>query len=380
MRASALFFAIIVAASLFADHALLQELGPTGPSPYDVVDGWMKPFASEGFAWGGNSGVFAESPDRIFVVQRGETRLPDPIPPGFAGFVGSIGLNALRPDGRRVWRNCIFVVDGDGNLVETWDQWDHLFEGSDGPGPHRVRISPYDPERRVWVVHETGHQIFVFSNDGSELLMTLGEKDVGANDESHFGRPQDVAFLPDGRILVADGLDNSRVVILDAEGNYITEFGEQGSGRGQFDDVHALATGPDGRIFVADRGNRRIQVFNQTTRAAAWYHPTIAPVAVWTGFNLPLDIIVSGYDVWVSDASPPKIVNLDLNGNREYTWYLASEEPGRFREMHSFAVDADGNLYGSDNQLGRTQKFVPRTDADPTLLLGEPYVAVGPGP
>ena len=133
----------------------------------------------------------------------------------------------------------------------------------------------------MWVIHETGHQIFVFSNDGSELLMTLGEKDVGANGESHFGRPQDVAFLPDGRILVADGLDNSRVLILDAEGNYITEFGEQGTGRGQFNGVHAVATGPDGRIFVADRDNKRVQVFNQTTQAAAWYHPTIAPIAVW---------------------------------------------------------------------------------------------------
>ena len=376
MRISVLVLAVVVAAGLLTGPVSLQDVGPTGPSPYDVVDGWMKPFASEGFAWGGHSGVFAESPDRIFVVQRGETQLPDPVPPGFAGFVGSIGLNPLQ-GGERVWQNCIFVVDGDGNVIEVWDQWDHLFEGSDGRGPHRIRISPYDPERRVWVIDESGHQIFVFSNDGSELLMTLGEKDVGANDESHFGRPQDVAFLPDGRIVVADGLDNSRVLILDAEGNYITEFGEQGTRAGQFNGVHAVATGPDGRIFVADRDNKRVQVFNQSTRST-WYHPTIAPIAVWP-FDLPLDIIVSGYDVWVSDASPGKIVKLDLNGNRQYTWQLDSEGPGWFREMHSFAVDADGNLYGSDNQLGRTLKLVPKADADPTLLIGEPYVAVDTG-
>ncbi len=376
MRISVLVLAVVVAAGLLTGPVSLQDLGPTGPSPYDVVDGWMKPFASEDFAWGGHSGVFAESPDRIFVVQRGETQLPDPVPPGFAGFVGSIGLNSLQ-GGVRVWQNCIFVVDGDGNVIEVWDQWDHLFEGSDGRGPHRIRISPYDPERRVWVIDESGHQIFVFSNDGSELLMTLGEKDVGANDESHFGSPQDVAFLPDGRIVVADGLDNSRVLILDAEGNYITEFGEQGTRAGQFNGVHAVATGPDGRIFVADRDNKRVQVFNQSTRST-WYHPTIAPIAVWP-FDLPLDIIVSGYDVWVSDLSPAKIVKLDLNGNRQYTWQLDSEGPGRFREMHSFAVDADGNLYGSDNQLGRTQKLVPKADADPTLLIGEPYVAVDAG-
>ena len=377
MRMSILVLAVVAAAGLLTGPVSLQDLGPTGPSPYDVVDDWIKPFASEGFAWGGHSGVFAESPDRIFVAQRGESRLPDPVPPGFAGFVGSIGLSPNQAD-VRVWQNCIFVIDGDGNLIEIWDQWDHLFEGSEGRGPHRIRISPYDPERRVWVIDESGHQIFVFSNDGSELLMTLGEKNVGANDETHFGGPQDVAFLPDGRVLVADGLDNSRVLILDAEGNYITEFGKQGTRIGQFNVVHAVATGPDGLIFVADRDNKRVQVFNQTTRSI-WYHPTIAPIAVWPGFDLPLDIIVSGYDVWVSDLSPAKIVKLDLNGNRQFTWHLDSEGPGRFREMHSFAVDADGNLYGSDNQLGRTQKLVPKADADPALLVGEPYVAADTG-
>ena len=222
MRKSVLVLVAVVAGGLCAAPALLQDLGPRGPSPYEVVDGWLKPFADDGFAWGGNSGVFPESPDRSFVVQRGETRLPDPVPPVFAGFVGSIGINALREADRRTWQHCIFVVDGDGNLIAVWDQWDHLFEGSDGPGPHRVRISPYDPERRVWVVHETGHQIFVFSNDGSELLMTLGEKNVSGDDETHLGGPQDVAFLPDGRVLVADGLVNSRVIILDADGHYIT--------------------------------------------------------------------------------------------------------------------------------------------------------------
>ena len=374
MRKVLLVLATVIATGLLAGPAALQESGATGPSPYQAVEGWLTPFADAGFAFGGNSGVFPESPDRIFVLQRGETRLPDPVPSGFAGFVGSIGINALRAADRRTWQNCIFVVDGDGNVIDVWDQWDHLFEGSDGPGPHRLRISPYDPQRRVWVVHESGHQIFVFSNDGSELLMTLGEKNVAGDDETHLGGPQDVAFLPDGRILVADGLVNSRVLILDADGNYLTEFGESGDGRGQFNTVHGLAVGPDGRIFVADRDNRRVQVFNQTTRAAAWYHPNIAPVATWPGFDLPLDIIVNRYDVWVSDLNPAKVVKLDLNGNRQYTWELDREGPGRFLEVHSFAVDSDGNLYGSDNQLGRTQKLVPKSDADPALLIGQPYV------
>ena len=82
--------AALLLTGLFAASAASQDLGPTGPSPHDIVEGWHKPFAEEGFAFGGNSGVFAESPDRIFISQRGETRLPNPMPPEFAGYAGSI--------------------------------------------------------------------------------------------------------------------------------------------------------------------------------------------------------------------------------------------------------------------------------------------------
>ena len=76
----------------------------------------------------------------------------------------------------------------------------------------------------------------------------------------------------------------------------------------------------------------------------------------------------------MSDLSPPKVTKLDFDGNRLYTWHLPIEGPTRFLEMHSFAVDTDGNLYGSDNQNGRTQKFVPKADADPGLVMGAPFV------
>jgi len=72
------------------------------------------------------------------------------------------------------------------------------------------------------------------------LLRTLGEKDVPGKDGSHFGKPQDVAFLPDGRVLIADGLDNHRVMIMDKNLNYLGEFGSFGKGPGQFNGVHAL--------------------------------------------------------------------------------------------------------------------------------------------
>ena len=347
--------------------------GPVGPSPYNIISGWHKPFAEEGFAFGGSSGVFAESPNRIFVAQRGETRLPDPIPAEFSGVAGSIGINVLFATDLRVWEHCLYTLDGDGNVREMWDQWDHLCEGSDGPGPHRLRINPYDPERRVWLVNETFHQIYVFSNDGSELLKTLGEKNVPGDDETHFGRPQDVAFLPDGRILVADGLDNHRVIILDADGNYISEFGGFGEGPGQFNGIHALGIGPEGLIFALDRSGGRVNVFRTTDNPAE-----VEFVDVWGGFGLTLDIIVNDDAIWFTAFGPGRLVNfikMDFEGNRLYTWVVPRELPDGYIEVHTFSVDSDGNLFGGDNQYGRTQKFVPKPDADPDLLIKPPWVA-----
>ena len=346
------------------------ESGPVGPSPYDVVSGWHEPFATEGYAFGGNSGVFAESPDKIFIAQRGETRLPSPIPPAFAGYAGSIEINVLRDTERRVWQNCLYTLDGDGEVIEIWNHWDHLCEGSDGPGPHRLRISPYDPDRRVWLVNETFHQIYVFSNDGKELLKTLGEKNVPGDDETHFARPQDVAFLPDGRILVADGLDNHRVIILDSEMNYISEFGGFGEEPGQFNGIHALGIGPRGLIFALDRSGGRVNVFRTTDDPAE-----VEFVDVWSGFTLPLDIIVNDDHVWMTDLGPLRFIKLDFEGNHLYTWNVPRELPDGYLEVHTFSVDSDGNLYGGDNQYGRTQKFVPKPGADPALLIGQPWVA-----
>jgi hypothetical protein len=370
--------AVAISAALLALAASVPTLlgqaalsGPVGPSPYDVVRGWHKPFAQPGFAFGGNSGVFAESPNRIFIAQRGEARLPDPVPPEFAGFAGSIGINVLSAVDRRVWRNCLYTLDGDGNVKERWTQWDHLCEGSSGPGPHRVRISPYDPERRVWVVNETFHQIYVFSNDGSKLLKTLGEKNVPGRDGTHFASPQDVAFLPDGRILVADGLSNHRVMILDRDGKYISEFGGEGKGPGQFNGVHAVAVGPRGLIFALDRSGGRINVFRTTPEPAK-----VEFVDTWSGFqSIPLDIIVNDESLWVTVLGPLRFIKVDFKGNHLYTWTVPRELPDGYLEVHTISVDSNGNLYGGDNQYGRTQKFVPKRGADPALLIGPPWVA-----
>ena len=364
----------LIAALVFSWQLLAQQgnaRGTIGESPYNVVRGWAKPFQDRGFSFGGNSGVWAESPERIIIAQRGETVLPYPIPNDFPGYAGSLGINVLRETSRRTWQNCLYTVNGSGEVQEIWSHLDYLCEGSEGPGPHRVRISPYDPERRIWLVNETFHQIYVFSNDGAELLATYGEKGVLGDDETHFGRPQDVAFLPDGRILIADGLDNHRVMIMNNEMNYIGEFGGYGDGPGQFNTIHAIGIGPEGRIFVLDRAGGEVNLFRTTDDPAVIEFEQ----SIGAPLTLPLDIIVNENDFWITDLGPLRFINFDFEGNIKYTWLVPRELPDGYLEVHTFSVDADGNLYGGDNQYGRTQKFVPKPGADSELLIESPWVA-----
>ena len=357
-----------------ATPVLAQDTGVIGPSPYDfTTETWIQPFAEDGFTWGGNSGVVVESKDRIFFLQRGETELPNPVPDNYTRFAGSMGWNILRGRGR-TWRNCIYVLNSEGEVLEVWNQWDHLFMGTDGPGPHRLRMNPYDEEKKLWLIDETGHIIYVFSNDGEQLLMTLGEKNVPGNDETHYSQPQDIAFLPDGKFLIADGLGNKRIVVRNADGSYHSEFGEEGSGDHQFGSVHSLAWGPDEHLYALDRDNRDIKIFQQTARQSSADYPNYEYVTNWGELGMPLDITVSNDSAWVTDLNPPKIVQFNLDGSREYTWNLPVEGPHMWIEMHSLSVDNDGNLYGTDNQAGRPQKLVPRSDANPDHIVRRQYV------
>jgi len=179
-----------------------------------------------------------------------------------------------------------------------------------------------------------------------------------------------VTFLPDGRILIADGLDNHRVMILDRDMNYLAEFGGQGKGPGQFSGVHAVAVGPNGLIFALDRSGGRISMFKTTP------DPKKAEfVDAFPGFSLPLDLIVNDDSLWITDLKPLRFVKLDFKGNRLYTWLVPSDLPDGYLEVHAFSVDSAGNLYGGGNQYGRTQKFVPKPGADGKQLIRTPWRA-----
>ena len=335
---------------------------------YDVVPNWSLPYPKTGYAWGSVPGIFVESDDRIYVASRGEIKEPSSLPADYKGFLGAFRQVLNAPDNEV--RGCLRIVDSNGKVLEIWSQWDKLFEGTNGP--HKIKISPYDPERRVWVVGETKNVIYVFSNDGKQLLQTIGEEGVAAEDATHFGKPQDVAFLPDGSVLVADGLTNARVVKLDKNGKYVSSFGGHGSGNGQFNAVHGIDVDKNGRIYVVDRLNKRVQVFDPNGKHLMNWPNIRFPNHVQVTEPVPGDTSTNGGQVvWVADNQTTDVMKFDTNGNQLFSWHASGPVPGGFGELHQFSVDSKGNVYTGDNILGRPQKLTPTAGADPKHLIGQ---------
>ena len=354
MRLTLLSFVAIIGSSLLFTPAFSQEKGGDDRTgPYDAVQGWPHPLPDKGYIWGSTGGIFAETPNRIFIANRGELKLPDKLPRNFNGFSGSLGLAAtgLVP----VFKNCIAIVDADGTLIEAWTQWDHLFE--DGRGPHSVLISPYDPEHNVWVVDDIHHQVFKFTNDGKKLLMTLGVRDEPGNDDKHFKRPTDIAWLPDGTFFISDGYGNTRVVKFDKNGKFLLTWGTPGTGNGQFNTPHSITVDRNRRVYVSDRANNRVQVFDENGKYLDQF-PNIAQ---------PYHIRISndGY-LWAFSGPLDKFLKYDLQGHLLYAWGTHGTEPGLFWAVHQFSSDSEGNLYTAEVFGGRPQKFRPRPGADPS--------------
>ena len=373
---------------------------------YEVVAGWPKPLSQlpghDAWTYGAMQSVFAESPDRIYVLQRGELpqldrpatrRLPDvdpsltfPVfrlplrdatvasPPagGAAGAMPADGLKAWQDEGGVLgvdarWEHCILVLDGAGNVVEAWTQWDAMLAR-----PHAVYVSPYDPDRHVWIVDDFRHAIFKFTNDGRELVQTIGTYNERGSDTTHFFRPTFMAWLPNGDFFVADGYENTRVVKFDAAGNYLLEWGDKGAPPnemrpGFFNNVHGIAVDPQTRrVFVNDRQNRRIQVFDENGDYLDQWSVGDAPADIHL-----IMITADGY-LWAADRGTNKILKYDLDGNFLYSWGTWGTFPGGLWGVHGMSVDQDGNFYVAEVDAGRVQKFRPRADANPDYLVGPP--------
>lgn len=376
--------------------------------PYEVVPNWPKPLSQRpghaGWTWGATEGVFAETADRVFAVQLGELpelKRPELVPlpnigPSLAFPVGQVpfrhasqgqvasppggGGPGADPDDPAVqyrgrpgidsrWEHLIIAFNSAGDIVEEWTQWDTMLRR-----PHAIYISPWDPEKNVWVVEDHNHVLYKFSHDGKKLLQTIGTKGRKGADATHFNRPTFMAFLPDGTMFVSDGYNGNRVVKLDKTGKVVTAWGERGEQGKEtrpnyFNVVHGIAADPvTRRIYVSDRGNRRMQVFDENGKFLTQW-----PFDARSSVNF---LYANGDgSVWAFDNPTEKVVKYDGEGNLLYAWGALGDYPGSFLNMHGATVDPDGNLYIADVGDARVQKFRPRAGARPELLVGKPPVA-----
>lgn len=305
-----------------------------------------------------HSGIFVESPDRIYLISRGEIKLPEQLPADFNGAIGSLPEQTARQ--KPELRDCIIVANAKGEILERWTQHDDLF-AIGGRGPHRVKISPYDPDRHVWVVDDSGHQIFKFTHDGKRLVMRLGEAGARGVDDKHFGGPTDIAWLPDGSFFVADGYVNSRIVKFDRDGRYLMSWGVKGIEPGQLNLPHAIDVDRNRRVYVADAHNSRIQVFDENGRF----------LDQWPNVWRPDFIMVSAdQHLWIAAGATDMMLKFDLNGKLLEAWGTPGTSPGAFQDIHGFGVDSSGTFYAAEAAGGRTQKFTPKPGVDRAKLVG----------
>jgi DNA-binding beta-propeller fold protein YncE len=180
-----------------------------------------------------------------------------------------------------------------------------------------------------------------------------------------------MAFQPDGSFYVADGYLNTRVVKFDKDGKFIKAWGERGEAGKEtrpsyFNNVHGVAVDPATRqVFVNDRANRRIQVFDENgTFLRDW-------TLKWNRANVHFVHIDADRKVWLYDQVIQRLIQYDLNGRLIYSWGGLGSFEGALWGVHGISVDQDQNLYLAAVGRGGVQKFVPRKGANPAYLVGK---------
>ena len=268
-----------------------------GPFVYEYHGDWARLPAGMNFQ--NPSAVAVDSNDRVYVFQRRG-------PP-------------------------VLVFDREGRLLAEWPRRDGELEDA-----HHIYIGPDDG---VYLADRDSHQVLKYTPDG-EMLMALGSRHQPAL-QAPFNHPSDIAVAPTGEIYVSDGYGNSCVHRFTSEGQYIASFGTPGSGPGQFRVPHSIRVAKDGRVYVCDRENNRVQVFSE----AGEY------LDQWTDFKSPMGIhIDANQTVYVTDQIP-RLSILNLDGE-----LLAR---GRtFDFGHNVYSDSRGDVYAVDTANQHVQKFV----------------------
>jgi len=358
------------------------------PNPYNTIEAWAK--LPEGRTWGSTSAVDVDKDGRsIWVAERCQ--------------VNSCWLadkNEMSP------LNTVFKFDSTGKMVTSFGQGMFIF-------PHGIHV---DRDGNIWVTDGQdnlprrrpgqpadaplppapakviGHQVIKFSPEG-KVLLTLGKPGgnppgADAADPASFYQPNDVITYPNGDILVGEGHGgaNARLILFDKTGKFIKQFGKLGSGlEGEFNQPHGLAFDSRGRLFVADRGNNRIQVLDGQTfkTLETWYQ-----FSRLSGIYIDRNDMIYGADSESGSVNPPhykwkrgirigsakdgKVIAFipdpshngltyeEVDGKIVAKMADGSKPPGGTLAAEGVVVDSQGNIYGAEVGPRKLQRYVKK--------------------
>lgn len=297
-------FAIIgLAATLFA--APVQGANAPAARAYEQVADWAK--LPAGTSWQDMMAIDIDSKGDIYVLQRTPFQ--------------------------------VMVFNAKGKFLRSWNM-------GDLPRVHGLRI---DAQDNLWITDRKLHQVFKYSRDG-KLLMELGTRGVAGDNDSKvaLNGPADVAVGPDGTIFVADGEStNTRIVKFSKDGTFLKSWGTKGSGLGQLLIPHSIVMDARGRLLVANRGNKRIEIFDQD---GTYIDQITSPATPYGLFVGPDDII------YMADGTKAPGVGgmmvLDMRSRKVLTHVTG------LTGAHMVTVDRKGAIYIAQVSGKSVLKFV----------------------
>jgi len=306
-------------------------------------ESWARP--AGGREWGAASAIYYAGDGNVWVADRcGGNRGP--------------GSCEDRPH-----VDPIMLFNSEGKLIRSFGAGLFVW-------PHGMFV---DQDDNLWVTDAAvartgrkGNQVHKFSPDGT-LLMSLGIAGVQGTGHEIFNAPNDVLVAPNGDIFVADGHSpgtDNRIVKFDKNGKYLKEWGTVGAEAGEFRVPHALAMDSAGRLFVADRANSRLQIFDQEGNH----------LSTWTQFGRPSDLYIDANDILYSADSESNTGD-DRNPGWERGIYIGSAKTGFVTAhipdpernptgttSHAEGVTADeqGNVYGAEVSEQNIRKWTKK--------------------
>jgi DNA-binding beta-propeller fold protein YncE len=329
-------------AALAAAPALMAQV-PTNPFRPDYNWGRLP----DGRQWGSTSAIYPSADGNIWIAER-------------CGQNTCVGSNV----------DPVLLMNPDGNVLRSFGRnriaW-----------PHGMFV---DRQGNVWITDASaagaeeiglGHTVMKFSPTG-ELLMTVGKPGQPGDPPSRLTRPNGVVVAPSGEIFIVDGhgpAGPNRLMKFDRNGRFIRTIGDTGYGPGQFLEPHDIAMDSQGRLFIADRYNNRIQIMSQEGEF----------IAAWTQFGRPSGIFIDENDIiYVADSESGPAPN-QFTGQRNAgwergirigdardgwvfhfipeTWNRPNLNVNSFSGPEGVAVDRQGNIYGAEVSQRRIVKY-----------------------